>query len=116
MGYITSHWINRTDGGGRTGHTLVHVDLVAAKPTSQFSKDHGLVLRLVAAKRHSHEQQVVHFDERDLTDLVEVALPQIDPRGRAELIAKLLAQMSDADLLAALNGEIEKRYPRLAAE
>ena len=78
--------------------------------------DHGLVMRLVAEKEHSREQQVLHFDESDLLSFITCSLREIGPEVRAELVSRVLGKLSDEELVAALNGEIAKRHPRKAAE
>ena len=116
MGYITNQWITRIEGLNRRGHELARVNLVSARPTSRFSQDHGLVIRLVAEKEHSHDQQVVHFDECELLNFIGCSVQDVAPGLRAKLVAKVLGEMSDEELVSALNSEIAKRYPRRAAE
>jgi DNA-directed RNA polymerase specialized sigma24 family protein len=108
VGYITNQWIKIVEGINRRSHALAHVKLAAARPTSRFSEEHGLVIRLVAEKEHSREQHVVHFIER--------SLQEVGPELRAELVSRMLGGMSDEELVLALNGEVTKRLPQKAAE
>ena len=58
---------------------MAEVRLVASRPTSEFSKRHGLVMRLKAEKEESHEYQVVHFGASDLLQFVLCSLREVAP-------------------------------------
>ena len=107
MGFITDEWISQEV---RTGNYMVaEVSLVASRPTSAFSKRHGLVMRLRAEKAESHDYQVVHFDASDLLRFLVCSLREVAPGLRAEMVSAMLREMSDDELVSALDGEISRR-------
>ena len=110
MGFITDEWISPEVGTGN--YTVAEVSLVASRPTSEFSKRHGLVMRLRAEKAESHDHQVVHFDAAELLHFLVCSLREVAPGLRAELVSAMLGEMSDDELVAALDGEVSRRQPR----
>jgi hypothetical protein len=110
MGFITDEWISQAV---RTAnYTVAEVSLAASRPASEFSKRHGLVMRLKAEKAESHDYQVVHFDASDLLHFFVCSLREVGPGLRAAMVSAMLGQMSDDELASALDVEISRRRPR----
>lgn len=114
MGFITNEWISRVDGNKNGRHAVAQVSLVASRPTSEFSKRNGLVMRLLAEKAASHHQQVVHFDASDLLRFLVCSLREVGPELRAEMVSALLSEISDDELVSALDIEVARRRQRRA--
>ena len=112
MGFITDEWISQAVGTGN--YMVAEVSLVASRPTSEFSKRHGLVMRLRAEKAESHDYQVVHFDAGDLLHFLVCSLREVGSGLRAEMVSALLGELSDDKLVSALDGEVARRHPREA--
>ena len=114
MGFISDEWIR---GGIATGnYAVVPVSLVASRPTSEFSKRHGLVMRLKAERAESHDYQVVHFDSSDLLDFLVRSVREVGPGLRAELVTAMLGEMSNDEVVSALDTEIARRRRREATD
>ncbi len=113
MGFITNEWISQKVKTGN--YTVAQVSLVASRPTSEFSKRRGLVMRLQAEKAESHEHQVVHFDASDLLHFLVRSMREVAPGLRAEMVSAMLGEMSDDELVSALDVEVSRRHPREAA-
>ena len=112
MGFITDEWISTDVGTGN--YTVAKVSLVASRPTSELSKQDGLVMRLSAEKAESHDYQVVHFDASELLRFFVCSLREVGPGLRAEIVSAMLGEMSADELVSALDGEIARRRPRKA--
>lgn len=107
MGFITDEWISP---GVKTGnYAVAQVRLVPSRPTSEFSKRHGLVMRLTAESALSPDYQVVHFDATDLLHFLVTSLREVGPELRAGMVKAMLGEMSDAELASALDVEIARR-------
>ena len=112
MGFITDEWISP---GVKTGnYAVAQVRLVASRPTSEFSKRHGLVMRLTAESAVSPDYQVVHFDPSELLHFLVSSLRSVEPELRAAMVEEMLGEMSDAELASALEAEIARRQAREA--
>jgi len=112
MGFITDEWISQEVGTGN--YMVAEVSLVASRPTSEFSKRHGLVMRLRAEKAESHDYQVVHFDASEILRFLVCSLREVAPGLRAEMVSAMLGELSDDELVSALDGEVARRQPREA--
>jgi len=115
MGFITNQWVNVVEGIGPARSTVAHVTLGASRPRSDFSRERGLVMRLVARKTASGEQHVVHFDSDDLLSFLECAVKEVGPELRAQLVSRILGELSDEELVSALDGQVSRRCSRRAA-
>ncbi|HET9024044.1 MAG TPA: hypothetical protein VFN64_05690 [Burkholderiaceae bacterium] len=112
MGFITEEWISP---GIKTGnYAVARVSLVPSRPSSEFSKRHGLVMRLKAERPVSNDHQVVHFDSSDLLQFLVCSLREVGPELRDTLVSALHREMSDDELVSALDSEISRRRPREA--
>jgi hypothetical protein len=107
MGFITDEWVRPGITTGSYG--VAEVGFTLSRPTSQFSRRHGLVLRMRAQKADSDGYQVVHFDARDLLQVVVGSLREVEQTLRAELVTAVLGELSDAELLASLDAEVSRR-------
>jgi len=110
MGFITDEWISTDVGTGN--YTAAKVSLVASRPTSEFSKRHGLMMRLKAEKPVSHDHQFVHFDASDVLHFLVCSLREVAPGLRAEMVSAMLGEISDDELVSALDGEVARRRSR----
>lgn len=110
MGFITDEWISPGIANGN--YEVAQVSLVASRPTSEFSKRHGLVMRLKAQKAASHDHQVVHFDSSDLLQFLACSMREVGPALRAEMLTAMLGEMSDDEFLSALDAEVWRRRRR----
>jgi hypothetical protein len=113
MGFISDEWIKTGIATGN--YAVAPVSLVASRPTSEFSKRHGLVMRLKAERAESHDYQVVHFDASDLLDFLVRSLREVGPGLRAEMVTALLGEMSNDEVVSALDKEISRRRQLEAA-
>jgi hypothetical protein len=112
MGFITDEWISP---GVVTGnYAVAKVTFVASRPASEFSKRHGLVLRLEARSAVSNDYQVVHFDSSDLQNFLASSLREVGPQLRAGLVKALLGELSDDEWAWAMGFEATSRRAREA--
>jgi hypothetical protein len=113
MGFITDEWISP---GIKTGnYAVAKVTFMASRPASEFSKRHGLVLRLEAKSAVSHDYQVVHFESTELQSFLVSSLREVGPELRAGMVKALLGELSDDEWAWALDVETTRRRAREAA-
>ena len=112
MGFITDEWISP---GVKTGnYAVAKVTFAASRPASEFSKRHGLVLRLEARSAVSHDYQVVHFDSSDLQGFLVSSMREVGPELRAGMVKALLGALSDDEWARAVDVETTRRRAREA--
>lgn len=107
MGFISTEWVSKRITTGTYG--VAEVNLVASRPSSEFSKRHGLVMRIRAERAESGDHQVVHFDSQDLLDFFVYSVREVAAGLRSEIVTAMLGETSDDELLSALDAEVSRR-------
>jgi hypothetical protein len=111
MGFVSNQWLGRGMGIRNRKYRPVPVSIACDNASDRWSRDNKVLIEFTA-RRPNGEYQTLHLSQAETDGSCAALASCASGRVRQKLLASLLRDLSDVELLKALSIDLNRRVRR----